>query len=119
MCIEKSQYTKDFQNLNKMKKSIYLDTFGYSPINKVLDFLTIYDQFDYSLTDIAKNAGISYSTLQLMWSDLENSGIVKQSRIVGKAKMYTINKKNIFAKAFIDFYWKITKSIRIPVNIHR
>jgi hypothetical protein len=103
---------------NKMKKSIYLKTFGESPLNKVLDFLVVYDQFDYSLTDIAKNAGISYSTLQLLWPKLEKKGIVKQSRIIGKAKMYKLDKQNIFTKSFVDFYWKIVKSkvVKIPIK---
>ena len=96
-------------NKNKKDGSVYLEIFGDSPMNKILDFLVVYDQFDYSLTDIAKNAGISYSTLQLMWPNLEEEGIVIQSRVVGKAKMYQINKENPIVKAFITFYWNITK----------
>ena len=93
-----------------MSKTIYLEIFGESPINKILDFLVVYDQFDYSLTDIAKNSEVSYSTLQLMWNDLEKLNIVVLSRVVGKAKMYKLNKKNKVVKAFIDFYWKVVKT---------
>ncbi len=98
----------------KMKdadRTIFLEIFGDSPINKILDFLVVYDQFDYSLTDIAKNSGVSYSTIQLIWNDLEKCGIVTQNRIVGKAKMYKINKENPVVKAFIKFYWDITKTV--------
>jgi DNA-binding transcriptional ArsR family regulator len=93
-----------------MSKTIYLNIFGESPINKILDFLVVYDQFDYSLTDIAKNSGVSYSTLQLMWKDLEKLGIVELNRVVGKAKMYKLNKNNNVVNDFIDFYWKVVKS---------
>ena len=75
-----------------------------------VDFLVIFDQFDYSLTEIAKHAGVSYSTIQLIWGDLEKTGIVKQSRIVGKAKMYKINKDNPVVKEFIKFYWGVIKA---------
>lgn len=38
---------------------------GDTPILRVLDFFMIYEEFDYSMTDIAKHAGIGYSTLKL------------------------------------------------------
>ncbi|MBI2672001.1 winged helix-turn-helix transcriptional regulator [Candidatus Woesearchaeota archaeon] len=96
--------------IKQRDKSIFLEIFGDSPKNKILDFLVVFDEFDYSLTDIAKYAGVSYSTIQLIWDDLEKTGIVKQSRIVGKAKMYKINKDNPVVKEFIKFYWGAIKA---------
>jgi len=91
--------------------TIFLEIFGDSPINKILDFLVVFDQFDYSLTDIAKKSGVSYSTIQLIWDDLERCGIVVQSRTVGKAKMYRLNQENPIVKSFITFYWDVTKAV--------
>ena len=96
--------------MEQKKISVFLQIFGNSPINKILDFLVTYDQFDYSLTDIAKHAEVSYSTIQLIWDDLEKTGIVKQSRIVGRAKMYGINKDNPVVKEFIKIYWGAIKA---------
>ena len=76
---------------------------------KVLDFMIVNEDFDYSMTDIASQSGVGYSTLKLFWKKLEGSKIVKQTRLVGKAKMYRLNFDNPVAKKFRDFYWETTK----------
>ena len=76
---------------------------------KVLDFLIVNEDFDYSMTDIASQSGVGYSTLKLFWKKLEDSKIVKQTRVVGKAKMYRLNFDNPIIKKFRDFYWETTK----------
>ena len=82
---------------------------GDTPILRVLDFFMIYEEFDYSMTDIAKHAGIGYSTLKLFWSHLEKSNIVENTRIIGKAKMYALNQENSIVKFFKNFYWQDSK----------
>ena len=91
------------------EKTVFLEIFGDSPILKVLDFLVINEDFDYSMTDIANLSGVGYSTLKLFWGTLENNNIIKHTRIVGKAKMYKLNFDNIVVKKFRDFYWETTK----------
>jgi len=86
----------------------FLKVMGNSPINRVLDFLIVYDQFDYSLTDIAKNAKVGYATLMRIWGALEKNKIVLLSRLVGRAKMYKLNKSNPAVQHFIKMYWEIT-----------
>ncbi|MBI2041307.1 MAG: helix-turn-helix transcriptional regulator [DPANN group archaeon] len=86
----------------------FLKVMGNTPINKVLDFLVVYDQFDYSITDIAKNSKVGYATLMRIWNSLEKNGIVLMSRVVGRAKMYKLNKANLAVQHFIKMYWEIT-----------
>jgi hypothetical protein len=90
-------------------QSVFLSIFGDSPILRVLDFLVVNEDFDYSMTDIAGLSGIGYSTLKLFWAKLEKEEIVAQTRTVGKAKMYTLNLTNPVTKKFRDFYWETTK----------
>ena len=90
-------------------KTVFLEIFGESPILKVLDFLIVNDDFDYSMIDIAKFSGVGYATLKLFWNKLEKNKIIMQTRKVGKAKMYKLNIKNPIANRFHDFYWGITK----------
>jgi hypothetical protein len=92
-----------------MESTVFLDTFGDTPILKVLDFLTINDDFDYSMTDIAKFSGIGYSTLKLFWDNLEEREIVMHIRTVGKAKLYKLNMKNPIVLRFKDLYWETTR----------
>ena len=90
-------------------KTAFLHIFGDSPMLKVMDFLIVNEDFDYSMTDIASQSGVGYSTLKLFWKKLEDSKIVKQTRVVGKAKMYRLNYDNLVVKKFRDFYWETTK----------
>ena len=90
-------------------KSAFLQIFGDSPMLRVLDFLIVNEDFDYSMTDIASQSGVGYSTLKLFWKKLEESKIIKQTRLVGKAKMYRLNFDNPVVKKFRDFYWETTK----------
>ncbi len=90
-------------------KTAFLEIFWDSPILRVLDFLVVNEEFDYSMTDIAKFSGVGYATLKLFWQRLEDEGIVTNTRTVGKAKMYKINANNPVMKKFRDFYWETTK----------
>jgi len=94
-------------------KTVFLEVFGDSPVLRVMDFLVVYEDFDYSMTDIAKHSGVGYATLKLFWKNLEDNKIVKQTRIVGKAKMYKLDLKNPVVRKFKGFYWETTsKKVR-------
>ncbi len=90
-------------------KTAFLEIFGDSPILRVMDFLVVNEDFDYSMTDIASLSGVGYSTLKLFWSKLEKEGIVVNVRTIGKAKMYKLDLSNPIMKKFRDFYWETTK----------
>jgi len=90
-------------------KTVFLNTFGDSPILRVMDFLVVNEDFDYSMTDIASLSSVGYSTLKLFWNRLEKNRIVTQTRTVGKAKMYRLNLSNPVVKKFRDFYWETTR----------
>ncbi|MEA3513876.1 MAG: hypothetical protein U9R34_00180 [Nanoarchaeota archaeon] len=90
-------------------KTVFLDIFGDSPTLRVLDFLVVNEEFDYSMTDIAQLSKVGYSTLKLFWERLEKEGIITKTRIIGKAKMYKLNLTNPIIKKFRDFYWETTK----------
>jgi len=93
----------------KDERTVFLQTFGASPLLRVLDFLVVNEEFDYSMKDIAELSGVGYSTLKLFWPKLEKDRIVVQTRAVGKAKMYKLNLSNALMKEFKEFYWKITQ----------
>jgi len=92
-----------------MEKTAFREIFGDTPILRVLDYLVVNEDFDYSMTDIAVLSGTGYATLKLFWPTLEKSEIVEHTRNVGKAKMYRLNMENPAVKKFRDFYWEITK----------
>ena len=99
---------KEVKGLVKnMGKSVFLNTFGDTPTNRLLDFLIVFDKFDYSIADIAKNANIGYSTLKILIKELEKRKVVSETRISGRNKMYKLNRKNPVVERFVQFYWDI------------
>ena len=88
-------------------ETIFVEVFGKNPLIRVLDFLMTYQLFDYPLTEIAKNAGVSYSTLQTFWDKLEKNNIVVNTRRVGKSDLYKLNTKNPAVKQLLKLDWNL------------
>jgi len=90
-------------------ETVFLQVFGNNPITKVLDFLITFQLFDYPLTEIAKNSGVSYSTLQTFWDRLIDNKIVIKTRRVGKSDLYKLNTNNPAVKQLIKLDWNLIK----------
>ncbi len=84
-------------------ETLFIKFFGTkNPVLKVLDFLIDNEAFDYSKADIAKGACISRATLFNIWHILEKNGIVIETREVGRAKTFKLNKANLIVKKFME-----------------
>lgn len=94
----------------KMDPSIFVEFFGDYPFIRALDFLLENDGFDYSKKDIAKNADVSWNTLETFWSELEEMQIVSYTRQVGKAKMYKLNGQNPIVKQLHELDKRLLKA---------
>lgn len=90
-------------------ESIFVEIFGNNPVIKVLDFLITFQVFDYPMTEIAKNSGVSYSTLQTIWSGLVKNNIVIKTRRVGKSDLYKLNTRNQAVQQLIKLDWNLVK----------
>ena len=86
-----------------MEETIFIKLLGDYPLTRILNFLLIHREFDYSLTDIAENSNVAWSTLNLLWPNLEKNKIVLHTRNVGKAKMYKLNSANKIVQSLIKF----------------
>ena len=83
--------------------------FGNSPIVKVIDFFLDNREFDYSLTDIAKNADIGWTTLHQFWQTFVKLEIVVKTRTIGRAELYKLNTRSPLVKRIIDLDMQISK----------
>jgi len=77
--------------------------FTGSATAKILDVLWEYQDIDLTLTDIADEAEIHYTTLMKALPLLEELGMVMMTRQVGNAKLYQINKEDIVVKRLVKF----------------
>ncbi len=91
------------------KESVFVEVFGNNHIIKVLDFLITFQLFDYPLTEIARNSGVGYSTLQTFWDRLVRNNIVVKTRRVGKSDLFKLNTNNIAVRQLIKLDWNLIK----------
>jgi len=116
--------------LKGMPKEIEVSSFvlvmGNTPFIRVVDFLLENRPFDYSKTEIAKNAEVGWSTLHGIWKVLERAKIVKQIRVVGKSKMFKLNEENPIVRKLIELDAKISdvfaeqiaeEELKVPVSV--
>ena len=59
--------------------------------SKILDFMSTFKPWDYSITDIAKNSGVTFKTAWSEVQKLEKLGLIVNTRAVGNATMYQFN----------------------------
>lgn len=83
--------------------------FQDSAVAKLLDFLTLYKDFDFSKTEISRNSGVAWKTLYRAWPLLEKYGLVVETRRIGRATMFKLNTDNPIAKAMWEFAFQISK----------
>lgn len=84
--------------------TIFKEALGDSPVIRVLDFLIEGRGLDYSLSDIAENSNIGWTTLHRIWDKLLKLDIVKPTREIGRAKLFKLNEENRAVKELIKLY---------------
>jgi DNA-binding transcriptional ArsR family regulator len=90
-------------------KSVFIEYFGNYPLIRILDFLILSRDMDYSMTEIAKNSNVGWSSFSEIWPRLIKKNIVELTRTVGNAKLYKLNIKNPWVKELIKMDKIITK----------
>ena len=88
---------------NKMpKKSLFIELLGDSPSIKVLDYLLTERELDFSISDMARNAGIGRATLYRIWNQLIKNELIIPTRTIGKSKLYKLNVENPKIKKLME-----------------
>jgi hypothetical protein len=90
------------------EKSVFVEYFGDYPLIRVLDFLILGRNLDYSMTEIARNAGIGWTSFSEIWPDLVKKDIVTYTRKIGNARLYKLNMDNPWVKQLIEMDKVIT-----------
>ncbi len=90
-------------------ESAFLEYFGDTPKLRFLDFLIGNHFFDFNMTYMAREAGISYNSLKVFFDEFLEKGIIVKTRRVGKSDMYKLNIDNAIAQNFLKFAWFLTK----------
>ncbi len=105
------------------KNSIFVETFGESPLIKVLDFFLTFPSFDYSKTQVADEIGISRITIEKIWKELIKKEMIVKIRSIGRAELYRLNTENPRVKILMgigielasSYFEGIKHKITVPV----
>ncbi|MFH1376914.1 MAG: hypothetical protein ABIH25_04725 [Candidatus Woesearchaeota archaeon] len=91
------------------EKSVFVEYFGNYPLIRILDFLILARDMDYSMTEIAKNSNVGWTAFLEIWPKLVKNEIVQHTRKIGNAKLFQLNLKNPWVKELIKMDKIITK----------
>jgi len=95
--------------MKKENQSAFLEYFGDTPKLRFLDFLIGNHFFDFNMTDMAKEAKISYNSLKSFFDEFLEKGMMIKTRRVGKSDMYKLDMDNPITQTFLKFAWFLTK----------
>ncbi len=84
------------------EQSIFIQTFGDYPLIRILNFLIYSRDFDYPITEIAKNADVNFQTLKKLWPKLEQQKFVIITRTLSGNNLYKINTANPIIQKIIE-----------------
>lgn len=88
----------------KMEKTLFVKFLGDSPKIRVLDMLITGRELDYSISDIAEQAGIGRATFYRMLDELLKNKIIVLTRKFGNIQLYKINLENNFVRELVNLY---------------
>ena len=86
------------------KISIFVKTLGNSPQARVMDYLITSRGLPVHQSDVIRNSNVSKATIIRIWSRFIEEKIILYDRTIGKAKLYTLNEKNLIVKKLIEIY---------------
>lgn len=90
-------------------QSVLVEYLGNYLLIRILDFLVCARDMDYSMTEIAKNSGVGWTSFSEIWPSMIKKDIVLETRKIGNAKLFTLNQKNLWVKELIRMDKVITK----------
>lgn len=90
------------------QQSVFIETFGESPLIKVLDFFLMYPDFDYSKSQVAEESGISRITMDKIWNGLIKKEIIIKTRESGNAVLCKLNAKNPKVKILMKLDFELS-----------
>ncbi|MCH8004078.1 MAG: hypothetical protein IH934_05610 [Nanoarchaeota archaeon] len=95
--------------MNK-QKSIFAGYLGYSPMIRILNFLILGKDFDYSMTEIAEGSHVGWTSFTRAWKELEKRKVIAHTRNIGRAKLYKLNTEDPTVQKLVKLHWEIIKT---------
>ena len=91
------------------EESIFVEYSGSSPLVRILNFLILGKDFDYSMTEIAEGSGVGWTSFTRAWTQLVSKKAVMPMRTIGKAKLFTLNTSDRTVQKLVALHWDVLK----------
>ncbi len=91
------------------EESIFVEYFGDTPLVRILNYLILGKDFDYSMTEIAAGAHVGWTSFTSAWKKLLENQAVIHTRDIGKAKLFKLNTQDPTIQKMILLHWEILK----------
>ena len=92
------------------QESIFVEYFGDTPMVRILNFLILGKDFDYSMTEIAEGSNVGWTSFTRAWKELEKKKAGGHTRDIGRAKLYKLNTQDSTVQKLIKLHWEIIKT---------
>ena len=92
------------------QESIFVEYFGDTPMVRILNFLILGKDFDYSMTEIAEGSNVGWASFTRAWKELEKKKAIVHTRDIGRAKLYKLNTQDPTVQKLIKLHWEIIKA---------
>ncbi len=92
------------------QESIFVEYFGDTPMVRILNFLILGKDFDYSMTEIAEGSNAGWTSFTRAWKELEKKKVIVHTRDIGRAKLYKLNTQDTTVQKLIKLHWEIIKA---------
>lgn len=89
--------------------SILIEVFGKSPQIRIIDLFMDNPIFDFTKKEVIEDLGMSKKTFYKYFPDIEDMGIVKPTRKIGRAQLYQLNLDNEVVKQLMTMERKISE----------
>lgn len=90
---------------------MFKDIFGESTQTTILDFLAGHLNYDYSISEIAKNSQLSRPTVYKIIDILIKNELIIQTRKHGKSPLYKLNNDNKLVQMILEFDFEKEKKV--------
>ncbi len=80
------------------RRSILLTLFGSNPKTRVLDLFMDNPLFEFTRNEVMESLGMAKITLYKTLPDLESSGVIVETRKIGKAGLFRLNGDSLVVK---------------------
>ncbi|MFH2111522.1 MAG: winged helix-turn-helix domain-containing protein [Candidatus Bathyarchaeota archaeon] len=102
---------------NTVNDTILVEVFGSSPETRIISFFMDFPLNDFMQKEVCEATGLNPRTVSARLSKLKELGIIKDTRKVGKATFYKLNRGNRVVGKIDDLIKTISMDIALQEQV--